>query len=149
MVSFMAMPRIGHLEALYHMFAFLKIRHNAELILDPSEPGIDLDQFRREDWSTTLYGDGEEAIPSYMPEARGLGFIVIAYCDADHAGDLAIRRSRIGFIVYLSILPIYWMSKKQASIETSSYDSEFIALKHCCEYLRGLRYKLRMMCVPC
>ena len=37
------------------------------------------------------------------------------------------------------------MSKKQSGIETSSFGSEFMALKHCCEYVRGLRYKLRMM----
>ena len=40
------------------MFSFLKIQHKTENILDPSEPGIDLDQFEREDWSTTPYGDG-------------------------------------------------------------------------------------------
>ena len=32
---------------------------------------------------------------------------------------------------------------------TSSFGSEFIAMKQCCEYLRGLRYKLRMMGIPC
>jgi hypothetical protein len=35
--------------------------------------------------------------------------------------------------------------KKQTSVETSSFGSEFVAMKQCCEYLRGLRYKLRMM----
>ena len=34
------------------------------------------------------------------------------------------------------------------SIESSSFGSEFIAMKQCCEYLRGLRYKLRMMGIP-
>ena len=41
------------------------------------------------------------------------------------------------------------MSKKQTSVETSSFGSEFIAMKLCFEYLRGLRYKLRMMGIPC
>ena len=41
--------------------------------------------------------------------------------------------------------PIYWLSKKQTSIETSSFGSEFVAMRQCCEYLKGLRYKLRMM----
>ena len=45
--------------------------------------------------------------------------------------------------------PIYWMSKKQTSVETSSFGSEFIAMKQCTEYIRGLRYKLRMMGIPC
>ena len=71
MASFMAMLRKGHLEYLYHIFAFLRIRHNAELILDPSEPGVDLDQFKKEKWSTTPYGDDEEAIPMNKHEARG------------------------------------------------------------------------------
>ena len=44
--------------------------------------------------------------------------------------------------------PIYWLSKKKTSIETIPFVSEFIAMKICCEYLRGLRYKLRMMGIP-
>ena len=38
--------------------------------------------------------------------------------------------------------------KKQASCESSSFGSEFIAMKQYCEYLRELRYKLRMMGIP-
>ena len=41
-----------------------------------------------------------------------------------------------------------WFSKKQMGIESSSFGSEFIAMKQCCEYLRGLWYKLRMMGIP-
>ncbi len=45
--------------------------------------------------------------------------------------------------------PIYYTSKKQeTSVETTSFGSEFIAMKTCCEYVRGLRYKLRMMGIP-
>ena len=44
--------------------------------------------------------------------------------------------------------PIYWYSKKQNSIETCSFGSEFSAMKQCTEYLRGLHYKLRMMEIP-
>jgi hypothetical protein len=43
---------------------------------------------------------------------------------------------------------VQWFSKKQNSVESSSFSSEFIAMKKCCEYLRGLRYKLRMMGIP-
>ena len=37
------------------------------------------------------------------------------------------------------------MSKKQTTAEMSSFGSEFISMKQCCEYLHGLRYKLQMM----
>ena len=43
---------------------------------------------------------------------------------------------------------VNWFSKKQGSIETSTFGSEFVALKTAMEAIRGLRYKLRMMGVP-
>ena len=43
---------------------------------------------------------------------------------------------------------INWLSKKQATIETSVFGAEFVAMKHGMETLRGIRYKLRMMGVP-
>ncbi len=67
------------------------------------------------------------------------------FFDADHAGDLLTRRSRAGFIVFLNGTPIYWSSKEQTSCETSTFGSEFVAMKQATEYIRGLRYKLRMM----
>ena len=71
--------------------------------------------------------------------------MMIAFVDSDHAGDHITCRSRTRFLIKLKNSPIYWLSKKQSGIETSSFGSEFMALKHCCEYVRGLRYKLRMM----
>ena len=84
-----------------------------------------------------------------MPRPRGVGFLMRAFVDADYAGDVITRRSRTGFIVYLNMAPIYWLSRKQTSVETSSFGSEFSAMKQCTEYIRGLRYKLRMMGIPC
>ena len=74
--------------------------------------------------------------------------IMRAKVDADHASDTVTRRSRTGFLVFLQGAPVYWHSKKQTSIETSSFGSEFMAMKHGTEYVRGLRYKLRMMGIP-
>ncbi len=54
-------------------------------------------------------------------------------------------RSRTGLVVFLNNAPIYWNSKKQTSCETSTFGSEFVAMKQATEYIRGLRYKLRMM----
>ena len=83
-----------------------------------------------------------------MPEPCSLGFTMRAFVDSDHAGDTVTQRSRTGFIIFLNSAPIYWYSKKQGSVETSSFGYEFIAMKQCCEYVRGLRYKLRMMGIP-
>ena len=151
MASHIALPRDRHMRALFRIFGYLKIHHNAELVYDPSDVIFDESKFARQDWASTEFGhvDGVEERPSNAPEPRGFGFTIRAKVDADHATDTTTRRSRTGFIVYLNSAPVYWMSKKQTSIESSSYGSEFTAMKQCCEYIRGLRYKLRMLGIPC
>ena len=150
MSSQMALPRRGHLDQLFHLFSYLKNHHNSEMVFDPSEPTIDKSQFEREDWSSTVYGsDLTEDLPPHMPEARGQGFVISAYVDSDHAGDSLTRKSRTGFLVFVNCALVYWLSKKQTGIETSSFGSEFMAMKQCTEYIRGLKYKLRMMGIAC
>jgi hypothetical protein len=145
MASMMASPREGHLDQLFHTFAFLKGNHNGVMVFDPTEPTIDDLQFPEQDWSATPYAGSSEMLPPNMCEPRGVGMTMRAFVDSDHATDTTNRRSRTGFIIFLNNAPIYWFSKKQTSVETSSFGSEFIAMKQCCEYIRGLRYKLRQM----
>ena len=131
MLSWLAMPHKGHLEQLYHIFAHLKVNHNSEMVFDPSDLVIDESAFQRRDWSTTEFGQlGKEELSGRMPAPRRLGFILRDFVDANHAGDTVTRRSRTGLLVYLNSAPVYWMSKKQTSIETSSFGSEFCAMKH-------------------
>ena len=119
------------------------------MVFDPSQPEVNEESFEKEDWSHSVYGEKSEELPVNAPEPRGFGFKMRAYVDSDHAGHTITRRSRTGFIIYLNNAPIYWTSKRQTSIQTSTFASEFIAMKECCEYIRGLRYKLRMMGIPC
>ena len=99
------------------------------------------------DWSDHYDVKKDEA-PANAPPPLGKEFVIRAYVDADHAGDIVSRRSRTGFIVIVNSAPIYWLSKKQNLVETSSFGSELLAMKHCCEYVQGLRYKIRMMGIP-
>jgi hypothetical protein len=131
--------------------AYLKVHHNAEIVLDPSDPVIDENAFAAHDWTTSEFGhvQGKEELHANMPEPRGLGFTIRAKVDADHASDTVTRHSRTGFLVWVNCALVYWMSKKQTSVESSSFGSEFIAMKQCCEYICGLRYKFQMMGIPC
>ena len=132
------------------MFAYLKRNQNSEMIFDPSDPIIDEYLFNRKGWMESEFGLSlEELLPKNMPQTRGMGFVMRSYVDANNAGESITRRYRTGFLVYLNCAPVYWMSKKQTSVETSSFGSEFIAMKQCTIYIRGLRYKLRMMGIPC
>ena len=147
MSSHLALPREGHLKELYHIFAYLKARSNAEMVFDPTPIEPDKTLFERQDWSYSAYGyeSLKEELPSDMPVPHGQSMTMRVFVDADHAGDQVTRRSRTGFIVFLNNAPIYWSSKKQTSCETSTFGSEFVAMKQATEYVRGLRYKLRMM----
>ena len=148
LASQMVLPRMGHMTQVLHIVPYLRPHHNAEMLLDPSEPEFDMNvTFSREDWSDTVCGDIKEELPHNNPETRGFGFKIVIYIDSYHAGDNITRPSRTGFVVFLNSSPIYWTSKKQ--ISTSTFDSEIIALKTAYEYTRGLRYKLRMMGIPC
>jgi hypothetical protein len=145
--SYLASPREGHLEAALHIMGYLRLKHNSRLIFDPTYPDIDHTTFPTYDW-TEFYGDVDEAIPPDMPPPLGKDIDLRMMVDSDHAGDTTTRRSRTGFLIFCNLAPIIWMSKKQATIETSVFGAEFVAMKHGIETLRGLRYKVRMMGIP-
>ena len=67
---------------------------------------------------------------------------------SDHVADTVARRSRTGVFIFLNMLPVVWYSKKQTTIESSVFGTEFVVLNIAMETTRGLRYKLRIMGVP-
>ena len=72
----------------------------------------------------------------------------IAYVNGNHAGIIKTRRSHTGVLIYINQAPIIWYSKRQNTVEASSFGSEYIALRICTEMVEALRYKLRCFGVP-
>ena len=145
LAAYSAAPRQGHLAAVLHLYAYLKKHERSKLVLDPRR--FDHDPVTKRDWED-FYGNVKELIPPDAPEARGEAVETTCFVDSDHAGDEVSRRSRTGVLIFVNRSPILWFSKKQTSIETSSFGSEFSAMKTAVELVEGLRYKLRMMGVP-
>ncbi len=83
-----------------------------------------------------------------MPKPLGNDLDVRMMCASDHAGDKRTRRSRTGFLIFCNVALNDWVSKKQATIETSVFGAEFVATKHRIEKVQGLCYKLCMMGIP-
>jgi hypothetical protein len=130
------------------VFAYMKKKHNARMVFDPTYPEIDETRFQAQDWSNT-YGNVKEAIPLNAPEPLGKAVVLQCYVDADHAADKPTRRSRTGILIFLNMAPITWFLKRQNSVETSTFGSEFFcACKAATEMCRGLRYKCHMMGIP-
>jgi hypothetical protein len=145
--TYLAMPREGHLEQALHIFGYLKTHYKRKLAFDPEHPNISEDRFRKCDWSE-FYRDAEEAIPDNMPAPRGKSVTTHCFVDANHAGDKSTRRSQSGILLFANKAPIIWYSKRQNSVEASTFGSEFTAMKNAIELIESLRYKLRMFGIP-
>jgi hypothetical protein len=123
--AYTAAPRVGHLKAVLHIFSYLNQHDCSKLVLDDSYVRID-DELEC-GWSG-FYPNAREDIPNNVPEPRGNEVQMIAFVDADHAGDKITRRSRTSVLIYLNRSPIQWHCKKHNSVETSMFGSEFTAL---------------------
>jgi hypothetical protein len=82
------------------------------------------------------------------PQPKGMPVQIHVFVDASHARNKITRRSHTGILIYLNEAPIVWYSKSQCTVETSTFGAEFVSLKIGTEWIKSLRYKLRMMGVP-
>jgi hypothetical protein len=117
------------------------------LVFNPDTPYYDENRFMKCDWSE-YYPDAAEAVPPNVPEARGKSVVTTCFVDADHAGCRVTQRSHSGILMFLMKAPIIWYSKRQNTVEASSFGSEFVAMRFAIEQIEAFRYKLRMMGVP-
>ena len=151
--TYQASPRQGHLEQLHHIFAYLKRKPKLTLYFNPEIPPIDPEWFNRavsQEAFRDMYRDAREELPPdhMIPVPRGRSVEVIGYVDASHAANKVTRRSHTGFILFLNRSPILWYSKRQNTVESSTFSSEYIAAKCCVEHVIALRFKLRMFGIP-
>ena len=145
--SYMMQPCIGHLDQAFHIFGYLKRNKRATLVFD--EPHVDWNEsaFETHDWAD-FYRDTKEPLPPNAPTPRGNPVQINCFIDADHAGNHITRRSQTGILIFLNHTPIIWYSKAQNTVETSTFGSEFTAMRIAVELLESLRYKLRMFGIP-
>ena len=142
---YQAAPRDGHLQQILHIFDFLKKNPKLTLYFYPSPAVIDPTSFTgstAEEFRDQYRGAKEE-LPNYAPKARGRAVEVTEFVYASHASYKKTRRSHTGYIVFVNRAPIIWYRKKQATVDSRTFGSEFIALKTCVEHIITLRFKLR------
>ena len=87
-------------------------------------------------------------MPRHMSEALGKYVVINAYVDTNHVGNMENRRLHSGIIIYVNNEPIIWYSKLHNTVEASSFELEFSALRIATDIIGYLRYKLIYFGIP-
>ena len=100
------------------------------------------------DWEHTVYRGAEEVIPSDLPRPLGKQVVTTDYVDANLYHDFVTGKSLTGILTFFNKTPVDWYSKKQATVETATYGSEYVAARTATERIMENRLYLRYLGVP-
>ena len=145
MSSFRAAPRVGHLDRLRRIMGYLAKMRDAYIRVRTEEPDFSALENAKRDWSHTVYGEVKEELPKDAPKPLGKRVIHSFYVDANLHHDMTTGRSVTGVLHFFNQTPVDWFTKKQATVETATYGSEFVAAKTAVQQAMGLRNFLRYL----
>jgi hypothetical protein len=146
--SFRAMPRRGHLKRAKRIYGYLRKMKEARIRVLTNEPDYSDYQDPEYDWSSSVYGDVKEIIPTDIPEPKGKYVTLSHYFDANLYHDMVTGRSVTAILHFLNQTPMDWYLKKQATVETATFGSEFIAARTTIDQIVDLRTTLRYLGIP-
>lgn len=95
-----------------------------------------------------MYGDVREQLPDNAPPPLGKYVTLTHFANANLLHCMLMGRSVTGILHIANQTPIDWYSKKQATVETATYGSEFVAAHTCVEQTMDLRTTFRYLGVP-
>ena len=113
-------PHEGHFKAIQRVFSYLKKSPSKKILIDPGLYSLPTHEKQDYDWSE-FYPDTEEEIPPDRPNSKGNLVHITCYVDTDHAHDQVTRRLVIGILLFVNNILIYWISKRQKTVETLIY----------------------------
>ena len=99
-------------------------------------------------WTYSVYGNIHEILPDDIREPLGEVVTTTTTMDANLNHCLATGNSLTGCLHFVNKTPVDWYSKKQATVETATYGSEFVAAKTTTEQIMDIRQTLRYLGAP-
>jgi hypothetical protein len=148
LARFSMAPRNGHLKAAFRVLGYLRSHIDDEIKIDPRpfEYSPLNDKVKKNlNWQE-FYPDATEEQPIDPPApVKNKRVQISVYVDADHAHDQVTRRSVTGVILFINQTPVRWISKRQSTVETSTYGSEMVAARIATDLIIEYRYALRML----
>ena len=112
-------------------------------------PKVDTSMKIDTNWFKSIFAeDNQEDIPANTPEHLGKLMSVNVFVDASQAVNNLTYRSHTGILIYVNNTRIYWFSKRQNMVETSTFGAELIAARISMEKSKSLRTKLQWLGIP-
>ena len=148
MSRFRAEPRIGHLERVKRIYGYLASHEKGAIRVRTDIPDYSELPDITYEWMYTVYGDVREGIPKDIPKPAGNKIVLTTYVDANLYHDYITGRAVTGILHLVNQTPIDWYSKRQATVETATYGSEFVAARIATDQIIDLRTTLRYLGVP-
>jgi hypothetical protein len=143
--GFRIAPRKGHLERIKRIYGYLSKMRFAAIRIRTEEPDYSDIPDIEYDWTRSVYGDVSEILPHDAPEPLGKRITLSHYVDANLMHDMISGKSVTGILHLLNKTPTDWFCKKQSTVETATYGSEFAAARACVEQIIELRTTLRYL----
>ena len=94
------------------------------------------------------YGNVNEEIPKDIPKPLGIRVISTTFLDANLLHDIVKEKSVKVVVPFINTTPIDLYLKRQATVESTTYGSEFVAARTTTEQITNLRNTLRYLGVP-
>ena len=117
-------------------------------ILSLLEPDYSNLPHKEYDWQRTVYGGAKEEIPHDIPEPKGKHVTTTTYVDANLHHDQVTGKAVTACLHMVNATPSHWSTKRQATVETATYGSEFVAARIATDQIIDLRYTLMYLGVP-
>ncbi len=108
---------------------------------------IDNSIFKSGDW-TEFYGNVTKEDASNMPVPLGNPVVMSCFVDADHTGKSVTRQFHTGVFILLNNTPTMVFSKRQNTVESSTYGSELVANQIAKDMISVLQIKLKCFGIP-
>ena len=148
MSAYRSAPREGHLQRAQRIVGYLVKMKNAAIRFRTDIPLLDDLHIPTYSWENSVYGSTSEVIPDNIPEPLGKPVRLMHFVDANLYHDKITGRSVSGILHLVNQTPIDWYSKKQSTVETATYGSEFVAARIATDQIIDLRNTLRYLGVP-
>jgi hypothetical protein len=132
MSSFRAMPHLGHMTCVKRMNGYLSKMKDGVIRIRTGDPDYSALPDQEFDCERSVYGNVSEMLPSDTPKPLGIYITLTYYYDANLFHDIVTGRSIPGILHLINKMPLDWYSKKQATVETATYGSEFVVAQHTC-----------------